>query len=340
MDVDRADVVAMAEAARQAPSVHNTQPWLLLGRPDGLVVAVDETRALPALDPTGRLRTISCGAAVANAALAARARGLGTRVRLLPDGPRGTAVARLVVVGPRAASAAEQRLAAQMSRRRTHRALRPDDPVPTAVLVEVGETVADEGAALTVLDPAARGVLSKLLARAVRQQQQRPELVLETRAWLRGPQRPHRHEAVDGMLRSSVLTVPRGVGAPVLDRARGPLDPLPLGRTVVALSTLGDTRRDHVVAGIALQRLLLHLSALDLVATYADQATEVPGTRDQVSALLARPGQAQLVLQLGRALVDVRVPPRRPLHDVLDPPDRPAAPTVIDLTRTHERTPS
>ncbi len=344
MDVDRSHVIAMAEAARLAPSVHNTQPWRLLSRPDGLVVAVDEARALPALDPTGRLRTISCGAAVANAAVASRALGFSTRVQLLPDGPRGGAVARLVVVGRRTPTAAGLRLTMQVSRRRTHRVVHPDEPVPDVLLDDLAGTVADEGASLTVLDLPARRVLAGLLVRAARQQERRPDLLRELREWVREPTRGRRGGVVDGVLRSSLATSPRGVGAPSVERSRTPEDvgatsARLLGSTVVAVATPTDTRRDHVVAGIALQRMLLHLTALDLVAAFADQATEVPDTRDQLSALLARPGRVQLVLQLGRALVDVRVPPRRPLSDVLD--GRPQTPrSVIDLTQTHERTSS
>lgn len=336
MDVDHSHVVAMAEAARHAPSVHNTQPWRLLSRPDGLVVAVDDRRALPVLDPTGRLRSISCGAAVANAALASRARGFSTRVQLLPDGRLGSAVARLVVVGPRTPTAAELRLAEQIAHRRTHRVVHPDDTVPDTLLDDLSDTVADEGAGLTVLDLPARRVLARLLLRAARQQERRPDLLGETREWLREPTLVRRGGVTDGVLRGSLATAPRGVGASTTHD----LDVLTssqLGSTVVTVSTLTDTRRDHVVTGIAVQHMLLHLSALDLVAAFADQATEVPDTRDQLSGLLARPGQVQLVLQLGRALVDVRVPPRRRLDDVLDGRTAGSPQAVIDLT-THERT--
>ena len=340
MDTDSDHVAAMAEAARWAPSVHNTQPWALRSRPDGLLVMVDERRGLPALDPTGRLRTISCGAAVANASLASLVRGFGTRVQLLPDGPHASPVARLVVVGPRTPSDRERRLAGQTTTRRSHRVVHPGETVPDLLLADLVDTVADEGARLTVLTAPARRTLARLLLRAAREQQHRPDLLLEARAWVREPGRGMGRVApVDGVLRGSLTTVPPGLGAPTLSREHGPVAQPMLAQivdsSVVVLSTLTDTRRDHLIAGIALQRMLLHLSALGLVAAFADQATEVPDTRSQLAALLARPGHAQVVLRVGRALVDVRVPPRRPLHDVLDA-DGP--PTVIDLTHTHERT--
>jgi nitroreductase len=340
MDVDRAHVMAMAEAARWAPSVHNTQPWRLRLRTDGLVVVVDDRYGLPALDPTGRLRTISCGAAVANAAAASVARGVGTRVQLLPEGPRGGAVARVVAVAPRTPTERDRRLAEGIPRRRTHRRLHPHEHIPADLLADLADTVADEGATLTVLDEHGRRVLSRLLVRAVREQQRRPELVAETRAWLRDPVPRQGERPTDGILRGSLATAPYPVDALVHETGQLPsTSEEQLGQdlstgNVVVLSTPADTRRDHLVAGMALQRLLLHLTALDLVAAYADQATQQPDTRGQVTALLHRPGRAQLVLRLGEPLVDVRTPPRRRLEDLLDEP----RPAVVDLTRTQERT--
>jgi Putative TM nitroreductase len=49
------------ERARWAPSVHNTQPWHFVVRPDVLELHVANNRKLRALDPTGRQMVISCG---------------------------------------------------------------------------------------------------------------------------------------------------------------------------------------------------------------------------------------------------------------------------------------
>jgi nitroreductase len=342
VDVDREHVMAMADAARWAPSVHNTQPWRFRVQHDGLAVLVDDRYGLPALDPTGRLRTMSCGAAVTNAAVTSLALGYGTRVQLLPEGVRGGAVARVIAVTPRHPTARDRRLAEAIDLRRTHRVLHPHEHVPHQLLADLADTVADEGATLTVLDEHSRRVLARLLVRAVREQERRPELIAETRSWLREAPAPHGPRPVDGILLPSLAPDPGPVESLVRRRGHLPMlsedqlaDDLSTGSLVV-LSTLGDTRRDHVVAGMAMQRLLLHLTALDLVATWADQATQQPDTRGQVSALLHRPGRAQLVLRIGRPLVDVRTPPRRQLDDLLE--TTAPRPTTVDLTPSHERT--
>lgn len=323
MDVGIPVVLAMAEAARWAPSVHNTQPWRFRSRPDGLDVVDDTGRSLPLLDPTGRLRTISCGAAVASAATACVAAGNATLVRLLPEGPDRAVVARVAAVARRSPTPAELRLAAAVPRRRTHRALRPHDPVPEELLEELADTVADEGARLTVLGATERRVLAGLMAHAVGQQHLEPALLDETVAWLRSPRRGA-GRAVDGILRGSLGTWPYPTGSAVREQPVPPsdlavrLDEDALDTTLVVVSTPTDTRRDHLLTGMAMQRMLLHATALGLVAAFADVATQVPATRADVGGLLGRRAAAQVVLRLGSPLLDVRVPPRRPLADLLD----------------------
>ncbi len=90
----------IAEAARWAPSIHNSQPWRLRRLEAGLAIIEDLTRSLPVIDPTGRDRTISCGAAVFNARLAMRSLGYATGVELIPDPAEPTLVASVRSGGP------------------------------------------------------------------------------------------------------------------------------------------------------------------------------------------------------------------------------------------------
>ena len=45
------ETTAVAEAARWAPSIHNSQPWRLRRLPDGIAVLEDLSRSLPVIDP-------------------------------------------------------------------------------------------------------------------------------------------------------------------------------------------------------------------------------------------------------------------------------------------------
>lgn len=313
------NVRAMAEAARLAPSVHNSQPWRLRALPDGLAVYEDPDRGLPVLDPSGRMRTISCGAAVLNAAVALAARGHRPQVRLLPD-PGDAALLAVVEEGPASPPHVDDIADAEaIGRRRTHRRLHSPEPVDVAVLGDLERSVAREGATLTVVDRAGRRAIAGLLAKAVRLQAESREFVAEVEGWVRHwePGQP----PVDGIPVTSLGTAPYPVDSLVQehtetvreDDVAEVLD----ASTVVAISTSGDRRRDWLVAGMALERMLLRATGAGLVATFADQATQHPATRRDLAEVLDVLGHPQNVLRLGYPLVDVAPTPRRPLDDLL-----------------------
>jgi len=313
------NVRAMAEAARWAPSVHNTQPWRFHALPDGLAVYEDLERTLPVLDPVGRMRTISCGAAVLNAAVALSALGARPRTTLLPD-PGDEALLALVREGPsRQATVDDIADARAIPVRRTHRRVHTLEPVDPDLLGDLERAVAREGARLTVVDRAGRRAVAALLTRAVRQQTGDRDLVAEIESWIRhwGPgQTP-----VDGIPIANLGTAPYPVDSLVQEQTdqvrQEDVDEVLEQSTVVAVSTPGDRRRDWLVAGLGLERLLLRATGAGLVATYADQATQDEDTRRELADVLDLVGHVQVVLRIGHPLVDVSPTPRRPLADLL-----------------------
>ncbi len=76
---------SIVETAARAPSSHNTQPWAFCIGADHIELVADRTRALPVTDPYDRELTISCGAALFNLELAAKAQGFEPHVSLFPD---------------------------------------------------------------------------------------------------------------------------------------------------------------------------------------------------------------------------------------------------------------
>src|SRR4051794_41796148 len=60
----RAALEHAADRGRQAPSVHNTQPWTFVLFPDRLELRADRSRQLDVLDPQGRELVQSTGAAL------------------------------------------------------------------------------------------------------------------------------------------------------------------------------------------------------------------------------------------------------------------------------------
>ncbi len=309
-------VADLARAAHLAPSIHNTQPWLLLARPDGLDVVEDSRRALPGVDPRGRDRLVSCGAALRNAEVALARLGRTPVVTMLPDGDGAPRVASLRAGGPRPGTPEATALYAAISRRRTHRrifmAARSVEPHVSALHA----AVAPLGVRLAVLPAASRGAFARLVwqaaQRLVADEAVRGDLTEWTRPGRVGDGVPLRSQAtapfpVDGLL---THTRPSGEEPPPWvseDLAQG---------TVAVLLTPGDTRLDWLKAGRALEALLLTATAAGLVASFIGQAVQDGLARTRLAELLGAGRHPQVVLRIGEPLVDVPATPRRPLPEV------------------------
>ncbi|HEX5535425.1 MAG TPA: hypothetical protein VFX33_16925 [Actinomycetales bacterium] len=323
-------IPAMAEAARWAPSVHNTQPWRFEvgtagpapGRVPGLMVFEDVDRSLPVLDPYGRLRAISCGAAVANAEVACRAHGFSPAIDWLPDPSRPDLVAVVRPDRPHQEQTDVRRLADAVKSRRAHRRVHRHEKLDPETLAVLRREVTAAGAEMTVLDEAARRHLAPLLVRAMAAQSESPEIVEEVDSWVRGVG-PGEQEREDGVPVASLGTGPFPIDAlaheamDVERLSKEDVDQALSWSTTVAISTVGDRRRDWLNAGRALQRMWLHATVDGFVLAFADQATQLVETRRQLPEALDVLGHVQMVVRLGRPLVDVPPTPRRPLSEVL-----------------------
>ncbi len=322
---------AAADAAVQAPSVHNTQPWRIRLHPDRLELHADRTRRLPVLDPTGRALVQSLGAALLNARVAVAAAGRAARVERLPDpaDPDLVAVLRPVDGPPDTALAA---LAPAVRARRTNRRRYGPDRLPEEALQALVAAAAAED---TVLVPVTREEHVRLLARLTREADriQRGDAAHreELRRWTTRP--PGGGDGVPA------VAVPRSAGRraghprddvpPVRD-----LDPAGVGRlpaqtdpgTGQVLALLATSRDDPLAwlrCGEALERVLLELTARGWAAGPQTQAVEVPVVRSQLRSALSWDAHPQSVLRIGRAAATSPTP-RRPRAAVVEGSPAPA----------------
>jgi len=312
------ETAMLGEAARWAPSIHNSQPWRFQRLPGGVAVLEDLSRSLPVIDPSGRDRLISCGSAVLNARVSMRAMGYLPEVALLPDPAVPTLIGTIRANGRRQASDDELTLERMIAQRHTHRRVYRSHVVAEDDLLELRQAASAEGARLSVADSTARRKLAHLLRRAVRAQAADTELRDEVERWVRRGG----NDYVDGIPSSALGTSPFPVDSLVHGGHRGVPEAgeveEELSRsTVLVISTREDSRHDWVVAGMALERLLLVATAKGLVATFADQALQDDSVRPEVAEALGIWGRPQVLLRIGRALVDAPITPRRPLDELL-----------------------
>jgi nitroreductase len=285
-------------AAVRAPSVHNTQPWRFVVTAPLVELHLDRVRVLPVADPAAREARMSCGAALFNLRLALQAAGRAVVTDLLPDPDRPDLLAILRVSGVRPATPEQRSLASAIAHRATNRRPFSDRPVPSAHRHALVHAADAEHARLALLDtPKSLGTLATLLRRADHLQEEDPAFQRELCEWT-------------GAGAGRADGVPGSAGGPrPIDGSLLRLRQYPPGSTVerpfeqdplvAMLTTHGDTPRDHIRAGLAMQRVLLTATVLGLSVSFLAQPVEVASTRAALRALLAVAGQPQTVLRIG-----------------------------------------
>ncbi|MCK2215915.1 nitroreductase family protein [Actinomadura sp. ATCC 31491] len=314
-------VEAALEAARWAPSVHNTQPWSFAVSGDEISLRADTERKLRVGDAAGRELVISCGAALFNMRTAIRCEGFEPVVRVLPDPDRPSLLA---LVRPGAEADADEHtwvLGGEIERRRTHRAGFTTLQVPARLVDALVRTAAEEGARLLPVGPHAVAALAALTQAAQVVQSQDRRYNLEVVRWARPPGSTRKDGVPAGAYpRDEPRTEPAFAQRDYAWRHEwgGPADQS--GSTspgvVTLLTTPGDAREDWLIAGQALQRVLLQASAHGVSAAFHTQALEMYHLREFLRHELCAGAYPQMVMRLGITFDDAEAV-RRPVTDLL-----------------------
>jgi len=311
------EVLDVLRAAHRAPSIHNTQPWLLRPLPDGVEVQEDVARALPASDPHGRDRVVSCGAAVRNAEVTLARLGWRPQTALFPAGSQDHLLARVVAGPEQPVTGDAEDLYRAIWERHTHRRIfmagGEEEDVPPSFHHAVRGI---EGVRLVTLPAHRRARFAELLWEAAQQQVADEERRAEILRWTKAP------AAGDGIPARSMGNAPFPIDSLLVHTLRHDQSAPPWITTslasgpVVALLTDGDDRPDWLRAGLALESLLLAATVAGLVASFLNQVVQQEDARPALAAMLGDAGHPQVVLRIGQPLVDVPLTPRRPLTDV------------------------
>lgn len=305
-------------AATAAPSLHNSQPWLFRIGDGEVDVYADRGRQLDVLDPAGRELFVSVGAAVFTLRLAIRHEGHLPELSLLPDAAEPDLIAR-VKVGRRAEpTPGVETLAAAIAHRHTNRWPFAPSVVPADAIEQLTDAARFEEATLTVADAVSRNAILGLSQAAERNLRAMGGYRAELAQWTlpRAGRRDGVPPSATGPW-DALETMPIrdfGLLQPHLHRATETFEPYP---TIMVLATAGDSARDWVRAGQALQRVLLTATRLHLATTPISQPIEIPVIREMLTN--TRNGTwAQMILRVGYGR-PAAATPRRPLAEVLLP---------------------
>lgn len=309
-----------ADAARLAPSVHNTQPWRFVLRPDGLEFHADRDRQLRVADPTGRELMLSCGCAVFNARAALAARGYDAVVTRFPDPGQPDLLARIEVPVQRSDWLPIAALEPQIARRHSNRRRFLETVVAPQALYELAQAAEQEQAELVrVREEAHQLSVARLSQQADALENSDPAYRQELTAWT--TDNPQREDGVPAM-----AVAYRGGDVhddlPIRDfdtRRMGWLESesrSDASECILVLATAGDDPLSWLHAGEALQRLWLEATRADYVLSLFSQVMEIAQTRAQLRTDLGLKSYPQIVIRVGRAGL-TPASRRRELDDVL-----------------------
>ncbi len=309
--------LAAVRAAVLAPSMLNSQPWRFRLAEGGMEILADRGRWLAVADHSGWGVRVACGAAAANAALALAVGGVPTDMVLRPDPGQPDVMVRLVPAGERQPTPRERALYAAIPQRHSNREPFAEVPVPAEARTALRSAAAEHGAWLELL--VGRGPLALVaeIVRAADATLRRDDAYrAEVSTWSgRGP------ESREGVPVQAAGPAPEGHdllamrdlgGVPRTDGRDFESDPL-----LAILGTAGDTVHDQLVAGIALEHVLLTATDAGLAASLLSQPIEVPAARDQLRKGLGRYGMPQMVARIGYGRPTPSTP-RRPIDDVIE----------------------
>ncbi|AOT57379.1 MULTISPECIES: Acg family FMN-binding oxidoreductase [Streptomyces] len=315
---DTASLTSWVGDAVLAPSVHNAQPWLFrYERASGtLTLRADPARTMPHADPSGRGLHLGCGAALFNLRVAAADEGWEARVAARPDPADPALLARVSFVpGPDRDTLADLRPA--VPRRHTSREPFGDEPVEEALLDGLRGAALAEGARLDFADDWRVRELLSALWDAGHAEELAPEVRAEIARWTAGVD----DTATEG-IPSYALGPRRYDGrAPVRDfpGAQRERDTAAVYESRPCLAVLGthrDRPEDWLLAGQAMQRVLLQATLDGLSTSLSSQALEWPELRWLVRDPRSETAYPQIVIRVGYG-PEIPATPRRPVDSVL-----------------------
>lgn len=315
----------IAQAARLAPSVHNTQPWRFEITSTSFTLHVDRTRQLRALDPTGRQLMVSMGCALFNVRVAAATAGGHCEVVRFPAGPSSDVIAR-IDTGYEPLTADEIAVAAlepYVRSRATNRRRFGDDAVPAQLLAALIAAANAEGVRLAeVSDDDDRLTVALLSQRADALQYQDGAYRAEIRAWTTADP-----ERLDGVPARAVPHFDAGSGdeIPIRDFDSTGAGWLPTDtrssrhQCLLLLGADGDHPDMWLQVGEALERIWLEITRAGFAMSPLTQVVEVPSARAALRSELRLSMYPDILLRVGRAAPTPGTS-RRHLQDLLMDP--------------------
>lgn len=307
-----------------APSSHNTQPWLWKISGNEIELWADHSRAMTALDASGRELIMSCGAALHHLRLAIRAFGYADLISILPEASQPHLMARVRLSGKRPASSDDELLFRYVAERHTNRKQFEDTQLSAELMQLLQQEANQEGAHLRfVQSPTEREQVIKLIEFGTLTQNHDADVRRDQADWIAptfGSRRdgiPSRALGISDWLSFVAPFALRvlDVGQTRADNEAQLADNAPL---LVVLCTDEEGPRSWLAAGQALSRVLLRARVAEVSASFFSQPIAVDKAWVQLRHALGLHNFPQLIFRLGYAKnADQTATPRRAIDDMM-----------------------
>ncbi len=307
-----------------APSSHNTQPWLWKISGNEIELWADYSRAMTALDASGRELIMSCGAALQHLRLAIRAFGLADIISILPEASQPHLMARVRLAGKRQAHEDDELLFRYVAQRHTNRQQFKNLELSPELMQVLEREASGEGAHLRfVQSPAEREQVIKLIEFGTLTQNHDADVRRDQADWIApafGSRRdgiPSRALGINDWLSFVAPFALRvlDVGQTRADNEAQLADNAPL---LVVLCTDEEGPRSWLAAGQALSRVLLRARVAEVSASFFSQPIAVDKAWVQLRHALGLHNFPQLIFRLGYAKnADQTATPRRAIDDMM-----------------------
>ena len=308
-----------------APSSHNTQPWLFKIDSEAIYLYADRGRGLFVADPKDRELIISCGTALFNLRIALHHFGYKGQIITFPDPSNVNLLARIKLGYPKAESTDDKLLFSAIPKRHTNRQNYQWWDAPQSFLRWLQSDAELEGAWLHIVNKGTvRHQVAELVVQAEHLLMDDPNYRMELANWIR-PANNITHDGMPGYAQGineyldfttplfALVLRTFDLGNTVAERSRKLVEQSP---AIAVLGTKNDTNFDWLIAGQALEKILLRGQAVGLRSSFLNQPVQVPELRSELSKILSQSGSPQIILRLGFCK-EGKPTPRRGVDEVL-----------------------
>jgi hypothetical protein len=299
-----------------APSVQNTQPWLFKPLANAIELYADRSRQLTVSDPHARDLIISCGAALTNLVIAIHYFGYEVSVQYCPESGDPDLLARVRIGRTRQSGHLDDALFRSIRRRRSIRQPFQPRPVPHELLRRLIWIASEYRCWLYLAESGTiREQIADLVQEAHLLQMNDVDYQAERAAWIDAgdPSRRNGTGSPNALDWQTLEPTQSDPGQCIMFRDQGLLSASPV---LVVLGTSGDTPREWLQTGEALQRMLLRAEMEGVSASLMNQPVQIADLRDELRQITGRAGPPQLLLRMGYARSSEPAY-RRPVADVI-----------------------